>query len=439
MKRHVVVVGAGVIGLGSAFELRRRGFDVTVIERDDPARETTSFGNAGMIVPSHLMPLAAPGVVAQGVRWMANPKSPFYVRPRPSLDLLRWGWRFWRSGTPAHVERSAPLLLRLNRASSAAYDDWEGELRARIGDGFGLERRGITMLCATEHGLEEEARTAARANELGYEAQVLSATEVRALEPDARLEVAGGVRYPGDAHLDPGALMRGLQRWLEAEGVAFRFGTRAVAFERENGRVRAVRVRDRAGEGGGSGDGNGAASRSVAADAFVVAGGAWSTELARQVGARVRLQPGKGYAMTLPENDAGLRAPVLLSEARVAITPLGERLRIGGTMELTGFDVNVSASRIEGIIEGATRVLPALSPERLLAAPRWVGHRPCSPDGLPYLGFAPDAPNVVVATGHAMMGVSLAPVTAAVVARLVAGEPPGFDLAMLDPARHGRA
>src|SRR5690606_22001973 len=206
-----------------------------------------------MIVPSHFVPLAAPGVVAQGVRWMANPKSPFYVRPRASLELLRWGWRFWRAGTPAHVERSAPLLLRLNLASSAAYDDWEGELRARLGHGVGLERRGITMLCATDHGLEEEARTAARANELGYPAEVLSAADVRALEPDARLEVAGGVRYPEDAHLDPGALMRGLQRWLELAGVAFRFGTQVERFERENGRVRAVTVEERAGEGASGG------------------------------------------------------------------------------------------------------------------------------------------------------------------------------------------
>lgn len=429
----MVVIGAGVIGLGSAFELRRRGFDVTVIERDDPARETTSFGNAGMIVPSHFVPLAAPGVVAQGVRWMADPKSPFYVRPRASLDLLRWGWRFWRAGTAAHVERSAPLLLRLNLASSAAYDDWESELRARLGHGVGLERRGITMLCATDHGLDEEARTAARANELGYPAEVLSAAEVRALEPGARLEVAGGVRYPGDAHLDPGALMRGLQRWLEVAGVAFRFGTQVERFERENGRVRAVTVEQRAGEGASGG------RSTVAADAFVVAAGARSTPLARQVGAGISLQPGKGYAMTLPANDAGLRAPVLLSEARVAITPLGQGLRVGGTMELTGFDERVTPARLEGIVDGATRVLPGLSRERLLAAPRWVGYRPCSPDGLPYLGLAPAAPNVVVATGHAMMGISLAPVTAAVVARLVAGEPPGFDLAMLDPARHGRA
>ncbi|MFO7544174.1 MAG: FAD-dependent oxidoreductase [Trueperaceae bacterium] len=433
MNRHVVVIGAGVIGLGSAFELRRRGYDVTVVERDDPTRETTSFGNAGMIVPSHFVPLAAPGVVAQGVRWMANPNSPFYVRPRASLDLLRWGWRFWRAGTAAHVARSAPLLLRLNLASSAAYDDWESELRARLGQGVGLERRGITMLCATEHGLEEEAITAARANELGYPAKVLSAAQVRALEPDARLEVAGGVRYPGDAHLDPGALMRGLQRWLESEGVAFRFRAHAAGFERENGRVRAVTIQDEAGEGAGG------AMRTLAADAFVVAAGARSTALARQVGAGVRLQPGKGYAMTLPANDAGLRAPVLLAEARVAITPLGERLRVGGTMELTGFDERVTPSRLEGIVDGATRALPALSRERLLASPRWFGHRPCSPDGLPYLGPAPAAHNVVIATGHAMLGVSLAPVTASVVARLVAGEPPGFDLAMLDPGRHGRA
>lgn len=408
-----MVVGAGIVGLASAYYLRKRGYEVTVLERDGAERNTTSYGNAGMVVPSHFVPLAAPGVVAQGVRWMADPKSPFYVKPRLSADVIGWGWRFWRAGTAQHVRRSAPVLLGLNLASRDLYVS----LNEELGGGFDFERQGLTMLTATEHGLEEEAKVASQAHELGLAAQVLDRHAVQAMEPGIELNVVGGVHFPEDAHFDPTKFMRVLTGRLEADGVDLRFGAKVTGFGESGGLVTSVTV-----EGSGSG--------SVLADHVVVAAGSWSGSVGRQLGLNLPMQPGKGYSMTLENPSQRLRVPSILAEARVAVTRMGERLRVGGTMEIAGFDDGANEVRVEGIVESALRYFPKLRREEFGAAPRWHGFRPCSPDGLPYLGNSPKHSNLTVATGHSMMGVSLAPITGSLVAQLVAGEPPAHDLSL---------
>ncbi len=421
VSRHVVVVGAGIVGLCAARELRRRGFEVTVVERDPGGHAGASHGNAGIIVPSHFVPLAAPGVVTQALRWMLDPSSPFYVRPRPSLELLRWGWRFWRSATADHVRRAAPLLLELNLASRRLYD----ELVAELGADVGFTPRGLLMLCRTERGLEEEAAAAARARELGLDARVLDAVAVRAMERDAELDVVGAVHVAEDAHLDPAALMRALRARLERDGVRFVVGAEVVALGEERGAVTVTLRRDGARDG------------AVRADAVVLAGGSWSAPLGRGLGLRLLLQPGKGYALTLGRPSQFLRTAAILVEARASATLVGDRFRIGGTMEIAGFDPRMNPARLEGIKRSALRFFPRLERAELDTATPWMGFRPVTPDGLPYLGRAPRHPRVVVAAGHAMMGLSLGPVTGRLVAELVAGEVPSVELGMLDPARHG--
>lgn len=420
MARHALVVGAGVVGLNAAVELRRRGFEVTVLERDPAGHAATSHGNAGIVVPSHFVPLAAPGVVTQALRWMLDPMSPFYVRPRASLELARWGWGFLRSANAAHVARAAPLLLALNLASRQRYE----ALVAELGVDVGFTRRGLLMLCHTERGLEEEARGAATARGMGLDAVVLGAAEVRALEPGIELDVVGAVHVRDDAHLDPGATMRALRARLEQDGVRFRNGADVTGLRDHAGGVEVDVV-------GGDGP------RVEAADALVLAGGSWSGSLARRLGLRLPLQPGKGYALTIERPSQRLRTAAILVEARVAATPLGERLRIGGTMEIAGFDPRLTPSRIEGIKRAALRTFPRLRRAELDGAAPWMGFRPVSPDGLPYLGRVPRHPNVVVATGHAMMGFSLGPISGQLVAELVAGERPSVDLALLAPGRFG--
>lgn len=419
---HVVVIGAGSIGLHAAYHLRARGYNVTVIERMGEIRDGASFGNAGIVVPSHFVPLAAPGIVWKGLRWMADPTSPFYVKPRPSLDLVAWGIRFWLAANERHVRRSSPSLLALNLQSRMLWDDLVRELNAPVA----FTTRGLLMLCHTEAGLEAEAHLANLATELGLQADVLNASEVRALEPDIDLDVVGAVRFPDDAHLDPRALMQALQAHLLSMGVRFRFGVHALRIRVRGGRAEGVLIR--------SADGTGA--EMLSANHVVLASGSWSAELARDLGLRLLLQPGKGYSLTINDPSQSLRSAAILVEASAAASGIGDRFRIGGTMELAGFDPQENATRIDGIKRAALTYFPSFRRNELDAAAVWHGLRPLSPDGLPYLGSAPSVPNAVVATGHAMMGFSTGPATGRTVAEIIENERSSLDISHFAPDRH---
>lgn len=421
--KRVVIVGGGVIGLSAAWYAAERGHAVTVLERGAPDHNACSLGNAGMVVPSHFIPLAAPGMVALGLRMMRDPKSPFYVRPRLDPDLLAWGVRFARAANAGHVARSAPLLRDLNLASRAAYED----LAARFGEeSFGLTRRGLLMLCKTRHALDEEAKTAEAARALGMPAEVLTPDELARLDPGVRMDVAGGVHFPLDCHLSPQAFVARLTEELVSRSdVEIRFSSEVTGWRTDHhgrmGRVTAARTPH--------GD--------VTGDEFVLAGGSWSHTLARGLSLRLPMQAGKGYSLTL---TAPRQQPCLcsiLTEARVAVTPMGKSLRFGGTMEIAGMDETVRPERVQGIIESVPRYFPDFRPEDFDDVPVWTGLRPCSPDGLPYLGRFRRWPNVIAATGHAMMGLSLAPVTGKLVASLLSDERPEIDLTLLNPDRYG--
>ncbi len=428
MSRHVVVAGAGVVGLFAALYARDAGFEVTVVERLGPQRATASYGNAGLIVPSHLVPLAAPGAVVRGLRWMTDPESPFALRLEPDPELLAWGWHFWRASTRARARAAGPLLRDLHRAGKRAYQ----ELEARLGaDAFGLRGGGVLMLCVSEEGLEEEAALAARATALGVPARLLGPSEVAVLQPGLSLDVVGGVHYPEDAMLDPGRLMAALQAELERIGVQFRWGAHVEGAERSGDRIEALRLRRQPGI-----DADTADATRLPLDELVLAAGVASAPLARALGLRLPLRAGKGYSVTLADPPERPALPMLLSEGRVAVTPLPDGVRVGGTLELGAADTTVNGRRVRGLLRSLERALPAYSAERLASAPVWTGLRPVSPDGLPYLGRSATSANLVVATGHAMMGVSLAPVTGALVAELLEGRAPSLPLEALRPDRY---
>ncbi len=410
-QNRVVVVGGGVIGLCTAYALLQRGREVVVLERGAEGGDNCSRGNAGMVVPSHFVPLAAPGVIGQGMKWLLDPESPFWVRPRASLALARWGWLFLRHATKKHVAEAAPLLRDLSLESSRLFTAWEKERS------FGLVRKGLMMVCETEEGLEEEAVLAAEARDLGLEVEVCDAKRLAERDPAVEMKAVGGVWHGQDCHMDPTRFQDELRRRIVKRGGEIRYGATVRGIE--DGRP----VMD-----GG---------KVVKAGAVVVAGGAWTPELARSLGLRLPMQAGKGYSMTIEKPAQLPELCSILGEAKVAVTPMDGKLRFAGTMEVGSNDLSVNPRRVAGIQKAACRVFPRFGMEDFEGVRTWAGLRPCSPDGLPYVGAVPGKENVFVATGHAMMGLSLGPVTGEIVASLVEGEAPVIEVGRLAVGRFG--
>lgn len=413
----MIVIGGGLIGFSVAYHLLRKGLGVTVIERGGEGNAGCSTGNAGMVVPSHFVPLAAPGVIWKGLRWMFDPESPFSIRPRPSWELVSWGWNFYRASSAARVKRAMPVLRDMALRSREIF----GELAEREGFGFGLEKKGLLMLCKTRVALDHEAELAATANALGVEAEVLDAEGVRRKDPGVEMDVLGGVHFAQDCHLDPARFLGDLRREVARMGGTVRWGVEAVDFRQNGRRVEAVVL--------ASGD-------EVSGDEFVLCGGAWSPHVGKKLGLRLPMQAGKGYSVTHPDPPALPAVCSLLNEARVAVTPMGGKLRIGGTMEIVGLDESVNRRRLGGILKSVGGYYPQLSEADFEGLEVWKGLRPCSPDGMPFIGRTRRRENVVVATGHSMLGLSLAPVTGEMVAEILTGSLPEYDMALLAPDRY---
>ena len=417
MSKNILVVGAGAIGLSCAWHCAQKGHHVTVLERNGAQRDGCSFGNAGMIVPSHFVPLAAPGMVRLALKWMWNPESPFYVKPRLDGELINWGIKFWRAAKAEHVRRSAPLLRDLNFASRALFE----EFAARNGNEIGLVTRGLLMLCKTQNSLEEETKFAAQANALGVPAEVLDAKQTAKLDPGVTMDVAGAVYFPKDCHLSPEKYLAALQRQCEQAGVKFEWTAAVNGLTVRGNKIAAV----------------GTERGEFSADEIVLCGGSWSPLLARKLGLKIPIQAGKGYSLTLAQPREKPQICSIFTEARLAVTPMGDALRFGGTLEMAELNEEINPVRVQGIIKSVAKYFPRFSPADFENIRPWCGLRPCSPDGLPYLGRTSKFSNLIRATGHAMMGISLSPITGQLVGEIASDEPPAFDLSRLAPDRYG--
>lgn len=411
--KNITVIGGGIIGLSSAYYLQQAGHTVTVIDRTDLS-DTCSVGNAGMVVPSHIIPLAAPGMISKGVRWMFNRQSPFYINPRFNKSLMRWGYQFYKHATHAHVNRSIPALKEISLLSKALYK----ELNTQLPFAFGFEEKGLLMLYQSKETEKEEREAAHVANQHGMEARILSGAELQAMEPAIKISARGAVYFPGDAHLIPHVLVKGLVELLKQKGVTFLTETEVKDFRVANNQITGLVT-----EG-----------QTIEFDEYVLATGAWSETMATRLNLVLPLQGGKGYSFMVP--DTGMRIPSILLEGRVAVTPMNGEVRFGGTMEVNGTDMSVNLDRVRGIVN----TIPVYYPELNIKMPEvkniWRGLRPCSPDGLPYIGRSQTIKNLIIATGHSMMGLSLGPATGKLVSEIVDQQKPSMSLEFFNPQRY---
>lgn len=408
----VLVIGGGIVGVCSAHSLAARGKSVTILERGEIA-SGCSAGNAGFVCPSHSIPLAQPGVIAKGLQWMFDPDSPFYIKPRFSPALFSWLWKFRAACTEERVRRVMTVLRDLHCESVELF----AELAKTPGLAFGWTRHGLLSLFRTPQAFESGLKESATLQEIGVPSRALTPDEIAARVPRARPGLAGAIHFPGDAHIDPLAFVRGLAAHVQSRGVEVRTGVEVVGFAKSGRKITAVRTTQ--------GD--------FAADQIVLAAGSWSPSIARDLNLKIPVQPAKGYSITMPRPEGAPSIPLLLIEAKVGVTPIGDRLRLAGTLELAGLDLSINERRVEAIRRGAATFLEGL--EAAAAGEVWRGLRPVTPDGLPILGRSAAFDNLILATGHAMIGVSLGPVTGSLVARIACGEPSDIDLTVLKPER----
>lgn len=410
----VLVIGGGVVGVSAAYYLARAGAAVTLVEMGDLCNGS-SWGNAGMVCPCHSTPVPGPGVLAQGVRWMFNPESPFYLRPRLDAEFAAWLWRFSRYCSAGAQARAIPLLRDLQRCSQALYE----QIITETGLECDYERAGGLELFLTEEKFAHAAHEVEKMRSFGLDWEWLDRAAVHALEPAVHPEVVGGIHYRGDAHLNPAKFVEGLAAAAKKYGAEILTGTEVTDIQREGSRVTGVatpagwfRFRE-----------------------VVLAAGAWSGALARKLGIRMPMQAGKGYSITMARPPHGPRIPLHLAEARMAITPMGGWLRFAGTMELAGIDTSINERRVNAILRNGKKYLVDLGEpvvERI-----WGGMRPLAPDGLPYLGRSREVTNLIAATGHGMLGISMGPVTGLLVKQIILGEQVEMGVEALEVGRFG--
>lgn len=414
MSDHTIIIGGGVIGAMSAYFLSKAGHRVTIIDRGEFGK-ACSHGNCGYVSPSHVLPLTVPGVIRQMGLKAFSSRSPLYIRPRLSLSLWSWMYRFARNCNERQMMNAARAIAPLIDQSRSLYQ----QIVEQESLACEWEARGIVFVYQTKHHLDDFEKTAGMIErEFGKRFDKWTVDELLSREPALKPGcMAGAWYFQNDAHLRPDRLMSELKRILLARGVTIRERTSFIGFTRSNRNV--IAARTNAGEFHGT--------------HFLVATGAYTPQIQSELGTSIPIQPGKGYSITMPRPAVCPTYPLIFEEHRVAITPMQTGFRIGSTMEFGGYDTSLNPTRLQMLVEGASHYLrePTASP----VVENWSGFRPMTPDSLPILDRAPNANNVWIAAGHNMLGLTMGPATGRLMAEMICGKPMSIDPA---PYRAGR-
>ncbi len=412
-QKKIVIIGGGVVGLCTAYYLSKEGHEVTVVDKGQ-LNSGASYVNAGYLTPRHIIPLAAPGMVSKGFRWMFKSSSPFYIKPRFDKDLIRWGLKFMKSCTPTHVQQSMKAILNINLLSKQLFL----EMQEHSKFDFHLETKGLLMAYKTSQAEKEEAEVVAQAKDLGLKIDHLSTKEVLKKQPQAPMDIAGAYWYESDAHSTPEVFMENMIGVLKDAGVNFLLEKEVSHFKTKGSSITSVCT----------------LQEEIQSDEVVIACGAWSEPLLKALGIQLSVQAGKGYRINTSQ-PTGITLPALLLEAKVAVTPMQGFTRFGGTMELSGIHHKINTKRVAAIGQAATDYYPHINVAQKELKDVKCGLRPLSPDGLPFIGRHSSHKNLVLATGHSMMGWSLGPATGKLVAELISNQQTSMAIDQFSPER----
>jgi D-amino-acid dehydrogenase len=416
MTSKATIVGGGIMGLCTAYYLGKKGWEVQIFDQN-PVLDNCSTGNAGYICPSHFIPLAAPGIVSQGLRWMLNSSSPFYVQPRLNWGLIDWGLKFMKSATKRNVDQAAQPLCDLHMLSLAAYD----AMRQDEGFDFFYAKKGMIETVQSPENAHHARETAQKAQDLGLDAEWLDYEAVAALEPELKMNIRGGIFFRCDAHCDPSELMQNLSAKIQAQGGQIHKGVEVLDFVKEKQVIKVVKT----------------SAGNFETDLLVVTTGSWSREMAAKLGLNLPLVAGRGYSFLVDQAQFPVRHPIILTEGRVALSPFQNQVRFGGTMEIVKTGTPLRPKRVRGIVAAVRDFFPNFDLKVPPMEQVWSGYRPCSADGLPYIGRVKNYHNVLISTGHAMMGLSLGAASGQLLAEMANEENLSMEVGAFDPQRFG--
>jgi len=413
MMKDVVIIGGGIIGLCSAYYLQKEGHQVTVVDQSN-MNAGASYVNAGYLSPSHIIPLSAPGVMKKGLKWMFNTSSPLYIKPRLDLDFLKWVWAFNSSCNKSHVEKSIPAIKDIALLSQELYDD----IKKNENFTFHYKKKGLLMLCQTDKMLEAEIKASQLASNEGLEAKAIDQAELKLLEPNVKINVKGATFYQGDSHTTPHEFMDEMKIHLKKVGVKIYNNEKVEDMEVKDGKIMVIKTNE----------------QRLTADDFVLAAGSWSGFLSKKLGLKLLLQAGKGYSINT-SRQTGITIPAIMTEAKAAVTPMHGFTRFAGTMEIAGINHNINKDRIEAIANAVANFYPEIELTKDEKENAACGLRPLSADGLPYIGKSVKCKNLTIATGHAMMGWSMATATGKLVSEIVSDQKSSIKLTPYHPDR----
>ncbi len=414
MSKKVVIIGGGIIGVCCAYYLIKEGCEVTIVDQSN-MDTGASYVNAGYLSPSHIIPLAAPGVMKNSLKWMFDSSSPLYIKPRFDIDFFKWIWAFNKSCNPKHVKKAIPVIKDISVLSQELYD----ELKASNDFRFHFEKKGLLMLCQSQKALDKEIELASLARRHGLEVKILSKVAIQKLEPNAGIDCVGAVHYLCDYHTTPHEFMEDMKSYLKAHNVTFLKNEKVENFTIKDQITTQIKT----------------TKRTLHADEIVIASGAWTAELSKKLGISMLMEAGKGYRIDKKENT-GITIPAVLTELNIAVTPMNGFTRFAGTMEIAGINSNINKKRVDAIASGVEKYYPDIGINQKQKTNVAYGNRPLTPDGLAYIGKSKKCKNITFASGHGMMGWSMATATGKLVSELISERKLSLNIDAFNPDRN---